>query len=268
MSRLLPEQIRLGLGATYTVLANVHGSRLAAWHKQEFEASPRESIWQQSLQTALDWLAQSNPRNARIHVLLSAELAPLHLLPWRDEIDRADQQTLLARNHFQRVYGETAQNWKVLVSPTAYGDGWLASAVDESLLASLMQQVKTLGATVSVVEPLLLSHFNSNRRRLQSRDCWMLLAEPEKLVALRLRKGRWQLLQTLPATTLQYESLQQVLGRESRLAGLDDSVSELFLIGAISAAVIDAINLSKLEGAWKAENREESDSLYLLGAPA
>lgn len=269
MSRLFRDPIRIGLGATYAIVANVRNSRVADWHMQQFAAPAQQSAWQLPLESAMDWLTQMSPRNASVHVTLSVELAPLHLLPWREEITRDDQQTVLARNHFLRVHGDAASNWKVQVCPTAYGAGWLASAVDEVLLQSLTQQVRALNAHVQVVEPLLVSHFNRRQRRLRKADCWMLLAEPEKMVALHLREGRWQLLQTLPSTALRDEPLDEVLLRESRLAGLVDTVSELLLLGATIGQTYAGSDASTLDIGWQTagSGMEDPHSLHLLGAP-
>lgn len=270
MSRLFPDQLRIGLGASYAALASTQGSRLTGWRMQQFSIPATQPAWLQPLEAVMAWLAQLPSRGANLQVMLSAELAPLHLLPWRDDITGAEQQTLLARSHFYRIFGEAVADWKISISPTAYGAGWLASTVDGALLQSLTQQTAALNTSLQMVQPLLISHLNRLRRRLKKTNCWVLLAEPEKLVALHLRKGRCQLLHTLPAIALQHESLQQILLRESRLAGLAELSTEVFLLAPATEAVVDDGAASKLNSGWQtpADMGTSDADYYLLGAAA
>lgn len=279
MSLLFPDQIRIGLGASYAALAKVRGSKVMAWRLRQFAASATQPVWQPSLNCVDEWMAELAPHGAEVKVALSAELAAVHLLPWRDDITRAEQQVLLAQSHFRRIFDDTAEQfsadaaqWKTSVYPTAYGAGWLASGVDNVLLHELTQHLHGRGKRLQAVTPLSISLFNGLRQRLQKTDCWLLVNEPEKLVALHLRQGRWQLLLTLPAATLQHEPAAQMLLRETRLAGLADTPTELFVVDDETTAVADSDYL-RLASGWRpaagsaATNRIDH-SWYLLGAAA
>lgn len=283
MSLLFPDQVRIGLGASYAALAKVRGNKVIAWRLRQFAASAAQPPWQPALSCIDEWLAELAPHGAEIKVALSAELAPVHLLPWREDITRAEQQMLLAQSHFRRIFGDTAEQfsadaaqWKTSVYPTAYGAGWLASGVDKALLQALMQRLHGRGKRLQAVTPLSISLFNGLRQRLQKTDCWLLVNEPEKLVALHLRQGRWQLLLTLPTATLQHEPAAQTLLRETRLAGLADTPTELFVVDDETTTVADSDYL-RLASGWlpatgivstSARPGNADHAWYLLGAAA
>lgn len=266
MSRLWPEQLRVGLGATYAVLAKVRGHKVVDWRMQQFEPAVGELAWQAPLRHLTTWLTELKPRGAAMEIALSADLAPLHLLPWREDASRAEQQALLAQSHFRQVFGEAASSWKISVQATGYGNGWLASGMDEALLQALTELARGQQVRLQAVVPLTVSLFNSARRYLKKGSCWMLVAEPAKLVALHLHQGRWQLLHTLPAAALQHEPVEQILLREARLAGLEHLPEQLYLL--VPRTLYDGRVGTRLASGWHAANGSDADHLHLLGAVA
>lgn len=263
MSLLSPEQFRLGLGATYAVLAQASGSRVTHWRMQTWDsASP--AAWQQPLATIANWVAELKPRGARVSLALSAELAPLLLLPWRDDAVQAEQQALLAKAQFRRMHGEAAEHWKVVAQPSGYGQPWLASAVDGRLLQAATEQLR--GATLVSVMPLPISLFNALRPRLDTAACWLLAPEPGRVTALHVRDASWSLLQTLPAADLQRESVHDLLRRETRLAGLPDLPATIYCASSKPAA---ASGYTAIDPGWLRSPTVPADSpLHLLGGRA
>lgn len=278
MSLLFPEQIRIGLGATYAVLACVKGKQVTQWHMQEFEpsenvqSSHNASPWQTAVNAISLWLADLAPRGASVSVMLSAELALLHLLPWREDINGSKQQELLAKSHFRRIHNEFSEAWKISITPTGYGAPWLASAIDGALLQSLQQCASSNGATLKSVTPLSIALFNHFRNQLVKSTSWLLVAEPGILVALYVRDKQWQLLQMVPISSLQRESLAQLLLRETRLAGLPDAPAAIYTTNQLAGD--EAYNNASLEftrlnaGLYPALGVAQHSPLHLVGAAA
>ena len=177
----------------------------------------------------------------------------------------AEQQALLAHGHFRQVFGEAASAWKIGVQATGYGQAWLASAIDEALLQALAALARERQLRLQVVVPLTVSLFNGARRQLKRGSCWMVVAEPGRLVALHLHQGRWQLLHTLPAAALQQEPVEQLLLREARLAGLEHLPDQLYLLAP--RALHDGRAGTRLTSGWQAANGS-GDHLHLLGDAA
>ena len=266
MSRLWPEQLRIGLGASYAVLARVRGRRVADWRMQSFEPAAGELAWQAPLRCLAAWLAAIEPRGMAMKIALSAELAPLHLLPWREDITRAEQQALLAQSHFRQVFGEAVSSWKISVQAMGYRESWLASAMDVALLQALTELARSHQLRLQAVTPLTVSLFNGIRRQLKKGSGWLLMAEPAKLVALHLDQGRWQLLHTLPAAALVQEPVEQLLLREARLAGLALGPEQMYLLGLPNLQGETSGN--RLASDWQAAAASDRDHLHLLGAAA
>ena len=234
MSLLFPEHIRIGLGATYAVMARVKNHQVTHWQMQDFEpaahspASGQSNPWQNAVSAISEWLPEVAPRGARVSITLSGELALLHLLPWRADAHAA-QQALLAKSHFRHVYDQFSESWEISVTPTGYGAPWLAAATDNVLLQSLKQLVSSTGAHLLTVTPLAIALFNYYWGQLGKSASWLLIEEPATLTALHLRNRQWQLLKVLPIDVLQRESIAQMLLRETRLAGLPDEFSTMYL---------------------------------------
>jgi hypothetical protein len=268
VSLLWPEKVRIGLGASYAVCARTRGRKVIAWRMQQFTPIAGDTPWQAPLRSVGEWLAEQARSGTNMEVVLSSELAPLHLLPWREDVTRPEQQVLLAQSHFRQVYGEAAASWKTSVQATGYGAGWLASGVDEVLLQALGQHIQARKARINAVTPLALSLFNGVRRQMKKGNCWMLVAEPARMVALHFRQRRWQLLHTLPAVALQHETVWQALQREARLAGLQDEMDtrqdKLLLLAPPSVREEGSLRLTT---GWIAQDKDQ-DYLHLLGAAA
>ena len=262
MSRLFPKRYRLGLGATYAALAEVRGGMLMNWRMQAWAANTATN-WQTSLAAAVTWLRELEAHGAKVSIVLSAELAPLQLLPWRDDATRTKQQELIASAQFRRIHGEVVVSRRIRVQPTGYGQPWLASAMDERLLAALTEQLQAAGASVAGVRPLPLTLFNTARGRLRGSAGWLIIAEPQWVTAIHWRDNYCQLLQTLPASALQGEALRELLQRETRLANLPDRSCNYYLFGPPSLRLADC---SALDAGWKFHASVTQDSpCYLLG---
>jgi hypothetical protein len=265
VSLLFPEKIRIGLGASYAVLAQIKGGMVSSWRMQTWQPTSA-TAWQQPLAAVTSWLAELSPKSAHVGVVLSAELAPLQLLPWRDDVTGAEQQSLLASAHFRQIHGGMAEHWKILAQPSGYGKPWLASATDEHLLQALAEQVHATGARLASVTPLTMSLFNVMHTRLSAPACWLLVPEPQRLTALHFREGLWSLLQTLPMTALQHEPLADLLLRETRLAGLPDMAAKIYLAtGGLPATPFNS-TCTALDPGWRfAPGVPPESPLHLLG---
>jgi len=253
--RLWPEHIRIGLGASYAALARINGAQVTYWRMQSFSSSHSATPWQESLATVSSWLSELEPRGRRIGIALSSELAPLHLLPWRDDVTQAEQQALLAADHFQHVYGASAHDWKTMARPTGFGRPWLAAAIDQRLLQALPEHLH--GARLASLQPLAISMFN----RITADNGWLLAPEPSRITALHVRNSNWALLRTFPDPS--DEPITDRLLRETRLAAVDNASPTVY------SPMQNASGVALLDAGWRRTNNVPADSpLHLLGGHA
>ncbi len=271
MSLLYPREIRIGMGATYAVLACLKGKQVIHWEMQKFDATSDYSStqpWQEALSILSLWLEEQAPRGGVVKVMLSAELALLHLLPWREDLQNVKHQELLAKSHFRRIYDKFSDTWKTSVTNTGYAAPWLASAIDGDLLESIVQLVSSNGAKLKSVTPLSISLFNHMCKDLDQAASWVLVAEPATLSALLVKQGQWQLIQRFPANSLQSEPLAQILLRETRLAGMPEEPAAIYLATNVSNELnFEHVGYIKLDVPWHATPKVPFNSpLHLLGA--
>ncbi|GBG15167.1 uncharacterized protein NMK_2770 [Novimethylophilus kurashikiensis] len=260
MSLLSPDHLRIGLGASYAVMARVRGVQVVDWHMQQWAPAASGLPWQQALSTVSSWLAQDKTKGQKADVVLSSELAPMQLLPWREDVVSPEQQALLASAQYRRIYGDVAAHWKVSVQPTGYAQPWLSSAADERLLTALDTQLT--GVKVHSTQPLVASLFNPLHKKLAT-SSWLLIAEPERVTALLIRQGQWQMLQTFPTAALQAESAKGLLLRELRLAGLEEEQSSFYTVGCSMTGAV------ALDVGWSADASIAPQApMYLLGGRA
>jgi hypothetical protein len=262
VSLLSPEYLHIGIGASYAAMARVRGARVVDWHMQQWAPAASGLPWQQALSAVSSWLVQDKTKRQKARVVLSSELAPMQLLPWREDVTSPEQQALLASAQYRRVYGDAAAHWKVSVQPTGYALPWLSSAADERLLIALDSQLP--GVKVQSVQPLAVSLFNSVHKKLAA-SSWLLLAEPEQVTALLVKQGQGQgqVLQTFPTAALQAESVKNLLLREVRLAGLEEGQASLYTVGRSMTGAV------ALDPGWQADAGIPAQApLHLLGGMA
>lgn len=260
MLLLLPDQIRIGLGSSYAVLAKISGHKVTHWRMQVWDDASTTTPWEHVLPTISGWLTELKSHKLSISVVLSAELAPLHLLPWREDVTSYEKQTMLAKACFRRIHGEIADHWKIITLPSEYGYPWIASAIDNRLLKALTDQLQ--GMHLTSVIPLSLSLYNVLQTKLVGPACWLLVPEHKRLTAIHLRDEHWSLLQSLPISAIQHESIKDLLLRETQLAGLKAIPTQIYIASEKS----NFEGCSKLDTGWKTDARVPPDSpLHLLG---
>ncbi len=268
-----PDHIRLGLGNSYAVLAKIKGNKLTHWRMQTWPLSGDVKTtnhgWQRGIEAVTSWLAEFNMRSSQVSVFLSAELGLLHLLPWRDDAQDPSSQAIIANSYFSRVHSNFSQQWKTVVEPTGFEQPWIASAVSNDLLQSFNQILNNESCNLHSVEPLCLSIYNEVRRQLGKTACWLIVPETTKLNTIHLRGGHIQLLCNLPADSLQHETISSLLLRESRLAGLPDAPTSIFIVTANN--VTDTVKHTSimLDIGWKpASSIPLTNPFHLIGVPS
>lgn len=263
MSLLSRKYYRLGLGASYVLLAEVHGRHIKSLRMKTWENTTKDG-WQPALQTASSWIHEIPSQGLSIDVFLSAELVQLQLLPWRDDATSVDQQSLLVKARLQDIYGENAHDHLIRMEATGYGQPWLSASVERDLLDSIIDEFKAVGVKTLEIQPLSISLFNSVRNSLRGPANWLLVIENKLVTAMHLRNDQWQVVQTLPISYLEFESLKDLLQRETTLAGLNNEPCGYHIFGD---AGHDKTKFDALDPAWNFQGQTPGRKLlHLIGA--
>ena len=107
VSLLFPKKIIVSLGSDYLALAETKGRRLKSWRIEHFSLLDKNNL-DSILPKLQTWLSELAHQKIDLAVRLSTDLAPVCLLPWRNEITNPEQQALIAEAYFKNIYGNQA----------------------------------------------------------------------------------------------------------------------------------------------------------------
>ena len=170
-------------------------------------------------------------RNAAT-VILSNHFMRYALVPWQDELADAEEELSFARHCFTRIYGDSAQQWVLRLSPQGHEAPRLASAADAELLDALRAVFDRSGIALRSIQPHLMAAFNGLRGQLGRRSGWFALLEQGNLCLALLHRGSWQRLRSQRIGAAWPLELPLILEREAYLADMPAVPHEVFLWNA------------------------------------
>lgn len=154
---------------------------------------------------------QSLLKHQHVRVLLSNTLIRYLVLPWQNEVFAKQDWQSIAQHEFRKLYGATADAWKVSVNFGNYGQTMIAAAMDESLFTQLEASAKALNFNITSVQPLLMPLLNTTAESLRD---WILIAEPERILLCRAHDTEWQqIVIDSPPTGFEYQHAEQLITR-------------------------------------------------------
>ena len=142
-------------------------------------------------------LQQADVAGARVEIVLSSDFVRYAIVPNPDGAANAEELALLCRHAFQRVHGDIVAEWDIQLSLAALGGNGLASAVDQALLATLIQQVAEEKSRLVSVQPVLAQALNHLASK--AADGIVVLREPGRLCLLAWQDRQWAAVQQHPA---------------------------------------------------------------------
>lgn len=165
---------------------------------------------------ALDELSAARPEAARISVVLSSHFVHFALLPWQDELLRPAELAIAARHCFERIHGDRAAAWQVRHCQPAFGQPWIASAVDRGLLDGLAQRLDKDRRRLIAVQPALIAACNTHRANGAG---GVVVVEPGRLGIATFAGGQWQSIAARRYITSETGAARRALRQElARLA--------------------------------------------------
>jgi hypothetical protein len=179
--------------------------------------------WQAAIRALSGGMGEMQAKGADATIVLSNHFVRYALLPWSEQVTRAEERQAMARISFERHFGRAAGGWAVRLSDDAYGKPSLASAVDVTLPEAIVQACDTAGLRPLSMQPYLMSVFNQYRRQLTAPNTCLVVAEPRKIGILMAGAGGWFAVRTLPLLGDLSQELAPLVRRELLLAGLQDA---------------------------------------------
>lgn len=192
MSHLSPDRYCAVLGAEGVGLGRWHGQNHQWLGSRAFTCDAAQPAWAPALEALAALLDEHGVRNAQLRVLLSARYSRFCLVPWSDAIGHPRELDAYARVCFENLYGQSLDDWRVVLSPEPANTARIATALPEALLQGLQSLSRDNRLSLRSVQPYLMAAYNRCSAQLEDSDFLFVLAEPRRSVLLLAAGGAWQ----------------------------------------------------------------------------
>lgn len=208
MSRWSADPLRIALVPGEAALMRAHGSRVLTTH----ERSPA------SLLPLLDEaLAEPAWHGRRVEVVLSQHFVRHVLTPPPGKALTRTEEQALATASLHEIYGDAANQWRVLVHSQPPQHGLVGAAVDAAFVQQLDALLARHGFRDVAIRPLASLAARHLPKKFEG---WWVLAEPGWLSVFGGANGIWQHLAAQPSDADWASSLPQLIEREAALTTL------------------------------------------------
>ena len=249
MSRLWRERVRIALSPHEVAL--VRFSRGLRPRVVDRKSMPCPEVkgqgnWAGAVDVLRDLLVHPNVGRGDATLVLSSHFVRYIVLPWSGELITGAEELEFARTRFIQVYGQSARDWTIVMSPAPAGASRLCAAVDQALIGAATGAMAASALRLLSVQPALMVQFNEWRRRIGA-DGWLATAEQGRLLMAWISGGQWRSVRVRPLNGASV-SLAQVLEQEKLLlsAGGADNKVYLAKLGNIVVET-DGLKVERLE---------------------
>ena len=160
----------------------------------------------------------------RLRVILSCHFTHYQLVPWRDDLNDAEEELAVVRLGFAETFGDAASRWSIRLSDEAPGAPRVAAAVDTGLIGAIEQTAKAAKARLLSIQPFLAAATNSWRGRFnRGSSSWLVLHEQNRACLALIENGRWRWVRCVRVGADWSERLPELVEHETLLAGTDSA---------------------------------------------
>lgn len=201
--------------------------------------------WADAVEVLRDLLVHPNVGKGDATLILSSHFVRYVVLPWSGELITGAEELEFARTRFIQVFGQSARDWTIVMSPAPAGASRLCAAVDQALIVAATGAVAGAGLRLLSVQPALMAQFNEWRHRIGD-DGWLATAEQGRLLMAWISGGQWRSVRVRPLNGASV-SLAQVLEQEQLLLSAGSANSTVYLTKMGNVAVeTDGLKVERL----------------------
>ena len=187
------DQIRIGFCADRIIWVRASGFlRRRVVEKLEIEVPVSATLpaWGAALDSLKTKLANSVTKRTSVSVVLASRWVRYVVVPWHPELMTREERLAQSRHCFKETYGDMAADWEIAMDEGGYGQPFLASAIDQQLLAGLREACK--GLSLQSVQPYLTLAYQQFRKTLwqqKTKVAYFGVVEPNDLGLIRMSQA-------------------------------------------------------------------------------
>ena len=201
--------------------------------------------WANAVEVLRDLLVHPNVGKGEATLILSSHFIRYVVLPWSGELITEAEELEFARTRFLQVFGQSARDWAIVMSPAPAGASRLCAAVDRALIGAATGVVAGSGLRLLSVQPALMAQFNEWRSQIGA-DGWLATAEQGRLLIAWISGGQWRSVRVRPLNGSSF-SLAQVLEQEQLLLSAGSDSNKVYLAKAGNVEVeTDGLKVERL----------------------
>lgn len=158
------------------------------------------------------------------HVVLSNHFVRYAVVPWKNEISKADERIAYAKHCFVETFGERIKNWNFCLSQPAYGQSTIASAIEPNLITQIHQIFDEVSMPLNSITPELMLTFNyiinqaTINNLIQPNEgsdlFWIASVQNQQLCLALLDQSGWRLLRQMMIEIDVIEQIKTIIHRE------------------------------------------------------
>ncbi len=251
MSLLFPDKLRIHLAPGHLVVARTRKAEV-------LYADTRHAVvdagleWHAMLETLAAMLEAADAAPVLATVTLSSRIAPLIVMPWRDDATSPERQALLAAARLSASHGCSSVDWDCVVAHNGFGLPWVASGLRHDFAAALKSLLNDARVKAGSIVPLALDLFNAQRASLPARaPAWLLVPENDRLVCWYCEGRMPRECFSLPLPSDGDEPVSSLLQRESMLRGMTVAPADLFVTASHPSGPLAERGVQRLFPLWR-----------------
>jgi hypothetical protein len=186
--------------------------------------------WRAALEALRQHLPAATKSRPSASFVLSNHFCHYALFRKNEELTGQSELLAYARHRMKAVFGETAPDRVLKLTNVGAGGGYVASAVDGTLLEEIRTLCREKNLRLVSIRPYLAVAFNRCRNALERRSTWFIVHEDGRVIAALFKDGNWISLASRRVGREWKAELPTVLDREQLLAEVDGAeCSEVLL---------------------------------------
>ena len=192
-----------------------------------FDHLADKPAWHASLRGLRHWLEESKHTAADVEIVISNRFVRYALTPWSDDVRTRSELAALSRIHFEALFGESTDDWKIQADYGDYGMLGIGCALDNAFIVALQEICAAHKLRLISLQPHFMCAFNQWRSKI-GRNALFAVVETGQCILATYKEGAWHSMRTVSLPGRAENQLSALIDREILLQGLGDN-PEIYL---------------------------------------